>query len=538
MQSKCLLFLIIFSITQSIGYCDDCIWRGEGNTVYPVAENKIKMLSEQVQISQKEGKWFVDANFLFKNTGEIIEAQVGFPDLMTEHMENESRFGIHDFKVFVDNQEVKSVIKDGAINLQIPDMRYDRAFTWLVKFNPGEIKKIRNTYYFYYNSYSTGEGCVTYILKTGALWKDAIDQAIITVSNIDKDFITGIEPEGYILKDDKIEWRWENFKPTEDIKISWSEEFKKRIYESEIFIKEFYNKSTEDSEKPYKYLTSIYNFIERYFLNESIGLNYSLIRNDNLKKRLVYVLEHLLKMCDEKLKSYEDQRGVYTEALYILKNDKENLKIMYENYLETQKNESNKANNQDRTNTFNRIIEIADRSVEYLNDYPLSINLYKIIFDRYCDLMPADRIDNYVTKMADWYIKLKDYSSAINIYKKLPELTPKGAMMMSTPRRELYTTQAANLLNSLAKNMRGINLNISLESYQAVLEVSSQDTSMKAYQINALENIAGIKEEKGDILGAIEIYEKILKTYESAFYWNKAKIKNKLEKLKLQENNN
>ena len=222
-----LIFTLIWFMAGFITICysDDGVFHGAGFTVYPINEDKIKMESMQVQITKNKDRFEVDANFIFKNTGDAKEIQMGFPDNKTESKgDTGSRYAIHDFKVFVNNQKFEPILKEGAVNDTMQEMEYDRVYTWLIKFGPGETKNIKNTYYFYPNDVSPDQSSLDYVLKTGSLWKDSIDKANLTISNLDVDLVTYIVPEGYSIENGKIIWSWENFEPEEDIIVLWHEQ--------------------------------------------------------------------------------------------------------------------------------------------------------------------------------------------------------------------------------------------------------------------------------------------------------------------------
>ena len=53
-------------------------------------------------------------------------------------------------------------------------------------------------------SWAGGEKEVSYVLRTGSLWKGPVSIAEIVIDGIDTRFVKSISPEGYTMDDDSI----------------------------------------------------------------------------------------------------------------------------------------------------------------------------------------------------------------------------------------------------------------------------------------------------------------------------------------------
>ena len=206
---------------------NDASFGGRGNTVYPLQNNQIKMVSEKVYVTEVEVKdvgWQVECSFVFHNTGKETIVQMGFPDARGSG----GVWTIRNFKTYVNGKPVNVTAKEGEINKELPDLKYEKVFVWDVSFKANETKQLKNTYSFGKSFSSEDVHWIDYVLKTGALWKGNIGKADITIEFIPlpgvnlADFVYGITPRSYSIKENKIFWHFSDFKPDTDIHISYS----------------------------------------------------------------------------------------------------------------------------------------------------------------------------------------------------------------------------------------------------------------------------------------------------------------------------
>lgn len=249
----------------------------EGNTVIPVLNNNVRMVSEEVKMFEKietrkiphrlipfitkevkisKGMKIV-ANFLFENlTDSPVTMKMGFPLSRGENPP--------DFKAWSQGQPVKVDQRQmggkGEIVLKDSGGFVLEMYVWDISFSAREKKTVSVEYTGQWGSPVRGntQSYFMYIVKTGALWSGNIERAdfymklpkyvMSLLSDKRYRFKLNIKPEGYVLKDDQLEWFFRNWKPTEDISVSVDEEppaeqeaiqhisqyFKDKIYEGNM----------------------------------------------------------------------------------------------------------------------------------------------------------------------------------------------------------------------------------------------------------------------------------------------------------------
>lgn len=235
------LGLLILLIVAGWGRADDTSYEGQGETVWPVGNDQIMMVSEKVVIAYnlKEDKFFTDCLFEFKNTGSPTELTVGFPDhIEALPWEEEKEPTIVDFRCWVDGKEVPTQVKAGIPSPIYKDLTYKRAFVWPMSFKEGETHKVRNTYSFRGMFNVMGHRGADYIMRTGKTWKGVIGKAEIVVQGIEDDFFVKASPGGYRRQGNRIVWHFENFKPDSDIYVEFNGGCQQWLFASEQLLKE------------------------------------------------------------------------------------------------------------------------------------------------------------------------------------------------------------------------------------------------------------------------------------------------------------
>lgn len=227
--------LFFFFFCSSIASADDSEFGGEGETVWPVENKEIAMVAETIRVQPREEWWDVQCIFVLKNTGERKDVQVGFPDQTGWEPGAELKNGtIRNFRCFVDGKEVTVEHKKGIQNPLNPELQYPFAYVWKMYFKKGQKRIVKNTYTFGGLHIAGGDEVLTYVLKTGALWKDKIQEAdiIFDLGQHDPGFATSIKPLGYRIEGHKLYWTFKDFEPKEDLEISLGpllEEWYKRV---------------------------------------------------------------------------------------------------------------------------------------------------------------------------------------------------------------------------------------------------------------------------------------------------------------------
>jgi hypothetical protein len=135
------------------------------------------MVAEVITVSDKGGRdrFDVDVDMTFKNHGAPTTVQMGFPILEDWSDGERIEFDPH-FRTWINGEEVHISKKRGIPN---PVKNYphfsDAVYTYPVAFKQDETIKIKHHYSVGGIFDSIGGWRFTYILRTGALWKDTIE---------------------------------------------------------------------------------------------------------------------------------------------------------------------------------------------------------------------------------------------------------------------------------------------------------------------------------------------------------------------------
>lgn len=246
---------------------NDASFYGDGATVFAIKDDRVAMEREAITIRfdrQAEShtvQWVATCVFTFRNlTGEAIEVQMGFPD-WKEHGDDADGWAIRDFQVKVRGQAVaatRKVIEEGADEASAPRrvaLDYQGAYTWKVRFEPGETIVVENTYRFGgFSSNGPFSACVwnekparlksvfwrkarkpkggwdfedgvckvvSYIVTTGRTWARPIGVADIAIELPPGTWPHQIVPLPAATQVEQgwVRWHFENFSPTEELRV-------------------------------------------------------------------------------------------------------------------------------------------------------------------------------------------------------------------------------------------------------------------------------------------------------------------------------
>lgn len=216
-----LLFLLNYRV-----YADHGILGGKGNTIYPMMDTSVEMMSQKVEIKVKSGRSYVRCEFLFKNTGEKEKIKVGFPAYGTDRIDKERKgfnenTKIYDFETYIDGQEIpvhiKKSLKEEGNNVK--DLYYPNWYVWEMAFDEGKVHRVVNTYWVY-NSYdSMGGEVIEYVLRSGSTWKNKIHYGSVSV-----EFDKGFDPQNFDIINYHVYKKNKNLKVKvlpQDKKIVW-----------------------------------------------------------------------------------------------------------------------------------------------------------------------------------------------------------------------------------------------------------------------------------------------------------------------------
>lgn len=185
---------------------------GIGETIQPVQESDVRMVSEDVHITLDDSTASVSCRFEMRNEGTSKHLTAGFPD---------RNFGsMYDFHARVNGRDVPvrlvRRIPPEKLNGREP-FPFQALFT--IPFGSAESGLIVEVWYknrFVPDIYQGLKDLrFEYILQTGSYWNGVIEDAKVTVDFgvITPGRISGISPSGYIKDGNTVTWRFTNFEP-------------------------------------------------------------------------------------------------------------------------------------------------------------------------------------------------------------------------------------------------------------------------------------------------------------------------------------
>lgn len=260
-MNKFILYIAIAINLCGHIFADDGSFRENiyGNTAYPINNEFIAMVSETVIVDIDFGALYssksvnVDAVFNFYNTSDkSVDVLMGFPfnwphEEGTDNIQSNEELGAAwdtvnikfldqlNFKSFVDGKIV-NVAKKKVIEPKTDTLKWG-LFTWTVNFEPKQKRRLISRYEtdLSYGGWSNGEErrSFSYIVSTGALWKDSIGSALIKVNIIGERFLDEellefagitIMPNGFKISNEgnnsAIKWEFKDWEPLDEIKIT------------------------------------------------------------------------------------------------------------------------------------------------------------------------------------------------------------------------------------------------------------------------------------------------------------------------------
>lgn len=202
---------------------DDTSVIGVGGAVQLLRHHPtIRMVEEEVTITHLADPR-VRARFVFHNEGPATDVLIGFPELSGGASAIAQNARLSNFRSFVDGKPVQVTRRPDKSR---PGGDSEEYADWLVKrvhFGAHQTRIIVDQYTGGGANQAMGDNICMYVLTTGASWKGTIGRALITadLNSISYGSVTGIEPAGYKIVAGKAVWDLRNFKPTDDINITW-----------------------------------------------------------------------------------------------------------------------------------------------------------------------------------------------------------------------------------------------------------------------------------------------------------------------------
>jgi hypothetical protein len=179
------LFLVLFSLHSE---ANDTAFGGNGSLPIPIANEAIGMISETINIrgdnlqsQTKEGRWLYHCQFTFKNFTSLQQRlQMGFPFPVNYEEEAiavpkgaTSQPGdplVYDFKVVSSAGPIPALRSKISANLD-NNLSYREAYLWPMSFEPNQTLTLEHTYSTGATNDVQGFTWVSYVLKTGTLWR-------------------------------------------------------------------------------------------------------------------------------------------------------------------------------------------------------------------------------------------------------------------------------------------------------------------------------------------------------------------------------
>jgi hypothetical protein len=212
-----------------------------GETLAPRKATAVEMSAETVRITLQEDSARIEANFTLLNTSaEKEELEAGFPTAAqpknftwnSKDGMNVTEWGpstIRDFSAKVDGQDVKAGPKQGTSRDS-----HKGWLCWPMTFDGNQKRSVDVRYSVntrddnYSEPSSLLNRQATYILKTGAGWKNNIGEALIILEmeGLSAENIVRAAPEPAQKEKSSWTWRLKDFKPAADILIQY------RVYAS------------------------------------------------------------------------------------------------------------------------------------------------------------------------------------------------------------------------------------------------------------------------------------------------------------------
>jgi len=247
-----LLGICLFLCSATVSLADSANLGGKGNTVKILDNSEIEMTTEEINIniypSMKEREEFVpkidgytevEVIYVFTNLSETeTTVTMGFPEKCSdideqcfESMENVSdnfanQYKLNEFKAFDKTKNYQIEFRNDKTSVT-PGVNW---YIYQVDFAPNEKKTITNKYWISNSSYKGSSRWFSYILETGASWKNSIGEIDVNIYFKDGLSVYDINhatPEGYTLNKEtnSIHHKFINLEPTnnDNLEINYAD---------------------------------------------------------------------------------------------------------------------------------------------------------------------------------------------------------------------------------------------------------------------------------------------------------------------------
>ncbi len=231
------VLILILMLAASPALANDSVFGGQGADLAPVKEDRLKMVSEDIVITEvgKKRKWAyahweIKATYTFENpTNEAITAQFGFPEHACDpegdcNSRDGKKFTFFRMKTTVNGKAAK--MRVGTVSKKstwAPEL--GRVHLFDVTIPAGKKAKVVHKYEMGKSGTSMADDLVYYVTKTGALWNGPIQDARFTLRLKQRpwglSFPPGYELESFTTKGKRTEivFHQKNWTPTHDLTV-------------------------------------------------------------------------------------------------------------------------------------------------------------------------------------------------------------------------------------------------------------------------------------------------------------------------------
>jgi hypothetical protein len=173
--------VLVLLLVPSVALANDSTFGGAPADLVPLAEQQVRMLSEDVVLTAQHDEWHVEARYEFQNLGKSdVKVQVGFPEFRCPSDEGGdcADVAFRDLVTLVDGAPVKhrqgKLTKHGWAEFL--------GVVWLfdVEFPVGRAIAINHRYRVASGGDVAGNSYTSYVTRTGRSWAGTIGRATFT----------------------------------------------------------------------------------------------------------------------------------------------------------------------------------------------------------------------------------------------------------------------------------------------------------------------------------------------------------------------
>lgn len=218
------IFLIGLSLSPTAAFANGATYGGSGGNVYPVYNADVSMPEEHVRLTIEgdDASWYTstvsfECTFHLVNHGKAMLVPMGFPLVQDGFEDAAPDSAALNFHADVDGEPLLlRRANDGAVIL------------FGVRFRPGQERVLHVTYElpWSWSDLSLYPADITYILRTGRLWRDPIGHGVVEIVSGFKAPVLAFSftPAPTSFEGGVARWEFRNLRPEEDIRIRFSPE--------------------------------------------------------------------------------------------------------------------------------------------------------------------------------------------------------------------------------------------------------------------------------------------------------------------------